>query len=70
MEEPQHRIRAAHSESTITAYQAYSPAIGLPAVHDGRFPAEWKRGRMAWTKPDVLERIQEGAALPAWRPGL
>ncbi|MCI3272715.1 DUF4291 domain-containing protein [Streptomyces cylindrosporus] len=25
MEEPQHRIRAAHSEDTVTVYQAYSP---------------------------------------------
>ncbi|MFG3030791.1 DUF4291 domain-containing protein [Streptomyces sp. NPDC048253] len=51
MEEPQHRIRAAHSESTITVYQAYSPEIGLPAVRDGRFPAAWKRDRMTWIKP-------------------
>ncbi|MPY51297.1 DUF4291 domain-containing protein [Streptomyces sp. K1PN6] len=70
MEEPQHRISAAYAESTITVYQAYSPAIGLPAVREDRFPAEWTRGRTAWIKPDVLERIQEGAALLAWRPGL
>ncbi|MET9788102.1 DUF4291 domain-containing protein [Streptomyces canus] len=54
MEEPQHRIRAAHSESTITVYQAYSPEIGLPAVRDGRFPAAWKRDRMTWVKPSFL----------------
>ncbi|MFE2213722.1 hypothetical protein ACFW93_17400 [Streptomyces canus] len=36
MEEPQHRIRAAHSESTITVYQAYSPEIGLPGFPDDR----------------------------------
>ncbi|MFI1730411.1 DUF4291 family protein [Streptomyces acidicola] len=40
MEEPQHRIRAAYAESTITVYQAHSPAIGLPAVSEGHFPAE------------------------------
>ena len=39
MEEPQHRIRAAHSQSTVTVNQAYSPQIGLPAARDGRFPA-------------------------------
>ncbi|MCX4857386.1 DUF4291 domain-containing protein [Streptomyces canus] len=48
MEEPQHRIRAAHSESTINVCQAYSPEIGLPAVRDGRFPSAWKRDRMMW----------------------
>ncbi|KPI25631.1 Protein of unknown function DUF4291 [Actinobacteria bacterium OV320] len=54
MEEPQHRIRATHSESTITVYQAYSPEIGLPAVRDGRFPAAWKRDRMTWIKPSFM----------------
>ncbi|MGW1215404.1 DUF4291 domain-containing protein [Streptomyces sp. NPDC002499] len=54
MEEPQHRIRAAYSESTITVYQAYSPEIGLPAVRDGRFPAAWKRERMTWIKPSFM----------------
>ncbi|WP_190012898.1 DUF4291 domain-containing protein [Streptomyces lucensis] len=54
MEEPQRRIRAAHSESTVTVYQAYSPEIGLPAVRDGRFPAVWKRDRMTWIKPSFL----------------
>ncbi|MGW7542529.1 DUF4291 domain-containing protein [Streptomyces sp. NPDC054770] len=54
MEEPQRRIRAAHSESTITVYQAYSPEIGLPAVRDGRFPDAWKRDRMTWIKPSFL----------------
>jgi len=54
MEEPQRRIRAAHSESTITVYQAYSPEIGLPAAREGRFPATWKRDRMTWIKPSFL----------------
>ncbi|KUN84617.1 DUF4291 family protein [Streptomyces griseoruber] len=48
MEEPHRRIRAAHSESTITVHQAYSPEIGLPAVRDDRFPAAWERGGMTW----------------------
>ena len=54
MEQPQHTIRAAYSETTITVYQAYSPEIGLPAVRDGRFPAGWKRDRMTWIKPSFL----------------
>lgn len=54
MEEPHRRIRAVHTESTITVYQAYAPGIGLPAVRDGRFPAAWKRDRMTWIKPSFL----------------
>jgi hypothetical protein len=54
MEEPQRRIRALHSESTVTVYQAYSPQIGLPAAREGRFPAAWKRDRMTWIKPSFL----------------
>lgn len=46
MQEPQRRIRALHTESTVTVFQAYPPAIGLPAARDGRFPAAWKRDRM------------------------
>ncbi|KUN26173.1 hypothetical protein AQJ23_13375 [Streptomyces antibioticus] len=54
MEVPQHQIRAVHTPSTVTVYQAYSPAIGLPAARDGRFPAAWKRDRMTWIKPSFL----------------
>ncbi|MEU1983185.1 DUF4291 domain-containing protein [Nocardia sp. NPDC019395] len=54
MEEPQHRIRALHTASTVTVYQAYSSAIGRAAVRDGRFPAAWKRDRMTWIKPSFL----------------
>ncbi|MFF3203307.1 DUF4291 domain-containing protein [Streptomyces sp. NPDC002962] len=54
MEQPRHGIRAAHTESTITVYQAYPPEIGLPAARDGRFPAAWKRDRMTWIKPSFL----------------
>ncbi|MGW2543294.1 DUF4291 family protein [Kitasatospora sp. NPDC001574] len=46
MAEPPYRIRAAHTASTVTVYQAYPPEIGLPAARDGRFPAQWKRDRM------------------------
>lgn len=54
MDEPQHRIRALHTATTITVYQAYAPEIGLPAVEEGRFPAAWKRDRMTWIKPSFL----------------
>ncbi|MFJ3774179.1 DUF4291 domain-containing protein [Streptomyces sp. NPDC090075] len=54
MERPHHEIRATYEASTITVYQAYSPALGLPAVHEGRFPAAWKRDRMTWVKPSFL----------------
>lgn len=54
MEEPLRRIRALHTASTITVYQAYSPEIGLPAVRDGRFPAAWKPDRMTWIKPSFM----------------
>ncbi|MQS34403.1 DUF4291 domain-containing protein [Streptomyces katsurahamanus] len=54
MDEPLRRIRALHTDTTITVYQAYSPAIGVPAARDGRFPAVWKRDRMTWIKPSFL----------------
>ncbi|MGP4113178.1 DUF4291 domain-containing protein [Streptomyces sp. 4N509B] len=47
-------MRAAHTASTITVYQAYPPAIGLAAARDGRFPSLWKRDRMTWIKPSFL----------------
>lgn len=52
--EPRFRIRARHTESTITVYQAYHPEIGGPAARDGRFPSSWKRDRMTWIKPSFL----------------
>ncbi|MCG0289687.1 DUF4291 domain-containing protein [Streptomyces sp. PSAA01] len=51
---PRHQIRARHTASTVTVYQAYGPHIGLPAARDGRFPAAWKRDRMTWVKPSFL----------------
>ncbi|MEW2485070.1 DUF4291 domain-containing protein [Streptomyces sp. NPDC048411] len=51
---PQHQIRAQHTDTTITVYQAYSRFIGLPAARDGRFPTAWKRDRMTWIKPSFL----------------
>ncbi|MGW6458781.1 DUF4291 domain-containing protein [Streptomyces sp. NPDC055078] len=54
MAEPKYRIRARHTASTITVYQAYPPEIGRPAARDGRFPAAWQRDRMTWIKPSFL----------------
>ncbi|UGY93265.1 DUF4291 domain-containing protein [Streptomyces gobiensis] len=54
MEEQKHNVRALHTTSTVTVYQAYDPHIGLPAARDGRFPAAWKRDRMTWIKPSFL----------------
>ncbi|MGQ4415282.1 DUF4291 domain-containing protein [Streptomyces sp. SAS_269] len=54
MEEPKYRIRALHTDSTITVYQAYAPEIGLPAAREGRFPEVWQRERMTWVKPSFL----------------
>ncbi|MFJ8852931.1 DUF4291 domain-containing protein [Streptomyces sp. NPDC102437] len=51
---PQYEIRAQHTDTTVTVYQAYSPLIGGPAVRDGRFPGAWKRDRMTWIKPSFL----------------
>ncbi|GAA3109690.1 DUF4291 domain-containing protein [Streptomyces rectiviolaceus] len=51
---PTHQIRALHTESTVTVYQAYAPEIGEPAARTGRFPAAWKRDRMTWIKPSFL----------------
>ncbi|MEU7643894.1 DUF4291 domain-containing protein [Streptomyces huasconensis] len=49
-----HQIRALHTDSTITVYQAYAPGLGVPAARSGRFPAAWKRDRMTWIKPSFL----------------
>ncbi|MEV7982797.1 DUF4291 domain-containing protein, partial [Streptomyces sp. NPDC086519] len=54
MADPKHQIRALHTDSTVTVYQAYAPEIGLPAAQEGRFPAVWQRDRMTWIKPSFL----------------
>ncbi|GAB2731156.1 DUF4291 domain-containing protein [Streptomyces bullii] len=48
------RVRAHHTDSTITVYQAYRPEIGRVAARTGRFPSSWKRDRMTWIKPSFL----------------
>ncbi|MFF2350781.1 DUF4291 domain-containing protein [Kitasatospora sp. NPDC058115] len=52
--EPRRRVRALHTGTTVTVYQAYPPEIGRAAARDGRFPAQWKRDRMTWIKPSFL----------------
>ncbi|RVU15565.1 DUF4291 domain-containing protein [Streptomyces antnestii] len=54
MAQPKYQIRALHTNSTITVYQAYAPDIGLPAAQEKRFPAVWQRDRMTWIKPSFL----------------
>ncbi|GGV51068.1 hypothetical protein GCM10010277_46260 [Streptomyces longisporoflavus] len=51
---PTHQIRALHTATTVTVYQAYAPEIAGPAARTGRFPAAWKRDRMTWIKPSFL----------------
>ena len=52
--EPTFRVRAQHTESSVTVYQAYRPEIGRPAAVSGRFPPSWSRDRMTWIKPSFL----------------
>ncbi|MET9773090.1 DUF4291 domain-containing protein [Streptomyces sp. NPDC006367] len=52
--EPRFRVRARHTGSTVTVYQAYRPEIGRAAAREGRFPPSWKRDRMTWIKPSFL----------------
>ena len=53
-EEPKHSIQARFTATTITVYQAYPPAIGLPAAEESRFTDAWQRHRMTWIKPSFL----------------
>ncbi|WP_066937727.1 DUF4291 domain-containing protein [Microtetraspora fusca] len=54
MNTPYRQIRAAYDEETVTVYQAYDPAIAVPAVAAGRFVPPFKRERMTWIKPSFL----------------
>jgi hypothetical protein len=53
MSVPARQVRARYSTDSITVYQAYSPAVALPAAA-GRFVAPFSRGRMTWIKPSFL----------------
>jgi hypothetical protein len=52
--EPGFRVRARHTDTTVTVYQAYHPRIGHVAARTERFPSAWKRDRMTWIKPSFL----------------
>ncbi|MEV0385164.1 DUF4291 domain-containing protein [Nonomuraea sp. NPDC050643] len=54
MNVPYRQIRAAHTEESITVYQAYDAAIATPAVAAQRFVPPFKRERMTWIKPSFL----------------
>jgi hypothetical protein len=51
---PFRQIRATHTATTITVYQAYSTAIADRALLARRFVAPFKRDRMTWIKPSLL----------------
>ncbi|MFF5160309.1 DUF4291 domain-containing protein [Streptomyces sp. NPDC000348] len=51
---PEFEVRAHHTASTVTVYQAYRPGIGRAAARHGRFPSSWSRERMTWIKPSFL----------------
>jgi uncharacterized protein DUF4291 len=50
----QREVRALHTDSTVTVYQAYPAAIADAAVRAGRFVSPFKRDRMTWIKPSFL----------------
>ncbi|QMU71113.1 DUF4291 domain-containing protein [Streptacidiphilus sp. P02-A3a] len=58
---PNHQIRAAHTEHTVTVYQAFDPAIAGPAVAGQRLGAGFKRQRMTWIKPSFLWMMYRSA---------
>jgi hypothetical protein len=47
-------IRADFDERTIVVYQAYAPAIALPAVENNKFVPPFSFQRMTWIKPSFL----------------
>lgn len=51
---PLRQIRASYDDSTVTVYQAYSPAIAMPAVQHRRFVVPFSMSRMTWIKPSFL----------------
>ena len=51
---PLRQVRADFDDETIVVYQAYPPAIALPAVAEQRFVAPFSRERMTWIKPSFL----------------
>ncbi|MFE2697222.1 DUF4291 family protein [Streptomyces mirabilis] len=64
----QRTVRALHTASTITVYEAHSPETGLPAVRQGRCPAGWKPDRMTWIKPPLPDDVPRAPAHVQWDP--
>jgi len=50
----EYEIRATFDTTSITVYQAYSPAIALPAIEHNRFVPPFSLNRMTWIKPSFL----------------
>lgn len=51
---PLRQVRAACSAGTVAVYQAYSPAIALPALEAQSFVPPFRMERMTWIKPSFL----------------
>ncbi|MCX4967611.1 DUF4291 domain-containing protein [Streptomyces sp. NBC_00654] len=51
---PLRQIRAQYDARTIVVYQAYSPAVAVPALRADRFVAPFSFNRMTWIKPSFL----------------
>lgn len=47
-------IRANYDRESIVVYQAYSPAIALPALKAKKFVSPFSLNRMTWIKPSFL----------------
>ncbi|MGQ0775201.1 MAG: DUF4291 domain-containing protein [Pseudonocardiales bacterium] len=55
MTPPHRQVRAVFDDHSITVYQAYSPAIAIPAVAARTFlGTPFKLDRMTWIKPSFL----------------
>ena len=54
MKQEKYSVRAVFDEETITVYQAYRPAIAIPAVENQKFVLPFKMDRMTWIKPSYL----------------
>ena len=48
---PAHQVRAHFDDESVRVYQAYSPAIALPALRAQTFVPPFKLDRMTWIKP-------------------
>ena len=49
-----YEIRADYDRTTLVVYQAYPPAIAMPALKEGRFVPPFSFNRMTWIKPSFL----------------